>query len=100
MMDALYEWLRVSSPSDLIWLGIGLVAQLMFSARFLIQWISSEREKKSVVPVSFWWLSLFGGAMLFIYGLQRGEPVILLGQSFGIIVYARNLWLIYAHPAE
>ncbi|NRB00727.1 MAG: lipid-A-disaccharide synthase N-terminal domain-containing protein [Rhodobacteraceae bacterium] len=99
-MDALYEWLRVDTPRDLIWLAIGLVAQLMFSARFLVQWISSEREKKSVVPVSFWWLSLFGGAMLFIYGLERGEPVILLGQSFGIIVYARNLWLIYAQPAE
>ena len=99
-MEALYEWLRVGSTTDLIWLAIGLAAQLMFSARFLVQWISSEREKRSVVPVSFWWLSIFGGVMLFIYGVQRGEPVILLGQAFGIIVYARNLWLIYAERAE
>jgi lipid-A-disaccharide synthase-like uncharacterized protein len=77
-------------------MGIGLTAQLMFSARFLIQWITSERERKSVIPVAFWWFSLAGGTMLLAYGFYRGEPVIILGQLFGTVVYARNLWLIHA----
>ena len=77
-------------------MGVGLTAQLMFSARFLIQWISSERERKSVVPVAFWWFSLLGGMLLLTYGFHRGEPVIILGQTFGLVVYTRNLWLIHA----
>jgi lipid-A-disaccharide synthase-like uncharacterized protein len=68
----------------------------MFSARFLIQWISSEKARKSVMPVAFWWFSIMGGLLLLAYGVYRGEPVIILGQAFGIIVYARNLWLIHA----
>lgn len=88
------EWLRVHDTADIVWLGIGLVAQLSFSARFLIQWISSEKEGRSVIPVAFWWLSLVGGLLLLAYGIQRGEPVIILGQMFGIVVYIRNLWLI------
>ena len=75
---------------------MGLSAQLMFSARFLIQWISSERERRSVIPVAFWWFSLVGGLLLLAYGFYRGEPVIILGQSFGTVVYTRNLWLIHA----
>ncbi len=67
----------------------------MFSARFLIQWITSERERRSVIPVAFWWFSLAGGVLLLFYGVYRGEPVIILGQVFGVVVYARNLWLIH-----
>ena len=96
MMEALLRWMDVHSTLDLIWLSVGLVAQLMFSARFLVQWITSERQKKSVVPTAFWWFSLVGGALLLAYGIQRGEPVIILGQAFGLVVYARNLWLIHA----
>jgi lipid-A-disaccharide synthase-like uncharacterized protein len=73
----------------------GLLAQLMFTMRFLIQWIVSERARKSMVPVAFWYFSLLGGIMLFIYAVWRQDPVIMLGQATGIIIYARNLILIY-----
>ncbi len=96
MIQSLLEYFKVTSTLDLIWLSVGLFAQLMFSARFLIQWISSERARKSVMPVAFWWFSIMGGLLLLAYGIYRGEPVIILGQAFGIVVYARNLALIYA----
>lgn len=100
MIEFLMEWFDITTTVDLAWLVIGLGAQMMFSMRFLVQWISSERQRKSVMPVAFWWFSLFGGMLLFAYGLQRGEPVIILGQSFGLAVYIRNLWLIYMVRAE
>ncbi len=96
MIDNLLEYFNITSTRDLIWLTVGIVAQLMFSMRFLIQWISSEKARKSVIPVAFWWFSILGGLLLLAYGLYRGEPVIILGQTFGIMVYTRNLWLIYA----
>lgn len=102
MIDSLLEYFNITSTRDLIWLTVGIGAQLMFSMRFLVQWISSEKARKSVMPVAFWWFSIVGGLLLLAYGLYRGEPVIILGQTFGIVVYARNLWLIYAerrHPA-
>ncbi len=95
MIQQLLEYFRIESTIDLIWLMVGLFAQLMFSMRFIIQWISSERQRKSVVPTAFWWFSLFGGLLLLAYGIQRGEPVIILGQSIGIFIYLRNLWFIY-----
>lgn len=95
-MEKLLEWMNVNSTRDLIWLSVGLLAQMMFSARFLIQWITSEREGRSVIPIAFWYFSLGGGLLLLAYGIYRGEPVIILGQSFGIVVYFRNLWLIHA----
>ncbi|SMC25449.1 Uncharacterized N-terminal domain of lipid-A-disaccharide synthase [Desulfacinum hydrothermale DSM 13146] len=81
--------------SEKIWLGVGFGAQALFSARFLVQWIASERAHKSVVPVAFWFLSLFGGALLFAYALWRRDPVFILGQGAGLIIYSRNLYLIY-----
>ncbi len=98
MIDALMQYFRIDNTYDLVWLLVGLVAQLMFSMRFIIQWITSERQRKSVVPTAFWWFSLFGGLLLLAYGVQRGEPVILLGQSIGIVIYLRNLWFIYRVP--
>ena len=96
MMQSLLEYFNVTTTRDLIWLSIGLIAQLAFSARFLVQWISSEKARRSVMPVAFWWFSICGGMLLLAYGFYRGEPVIILGQSFGLVVYFRNLWLIYA----
>ena len=90
------DYLDIESALDLAWLVVGLTAQLMFSARFLIQWITSERRRQSVIPNAFWYFSLAGGLLLLAYGIRRGEPVIILGQIFGIVVYARNLWLIHA----
>lgn len=95
-MERLLAWFDIHSTLDMAWMAVGLSAQLMFSARFLIQWITSERERRSVIPVAFWWFSLVGGVLLLLYGFYRGEPVIILGQIFGVAVYSRNLWLIHA----
>lgn len=73
------------------WLVLGLVGQAMFSGRFLLQWIASERKKTSVVPVGFWWLSLVGGTALLAYAIERHDPVFVLGQAVGLVVYGRNL---------
>lgn len=77
------------------WLIVGFLGQLLFFSRFLIQWIHSERAKQSVIPNSFWYLSLFGGLILLIYAIYRKDPVFIAGQSVGILVYARNLWFIH-----
>lgn len=79
---------------DVVWLALGLLGQSLFMMRFVVQWIHSERHKKSVIPVSFWYLSLIGGLIVLAYGIHRAEPVIILGQLPGTIVYARNLMLI------
>ena len=77
--------------------AFGFIAQALFAARFIIQWISSERRRMSHVPVGFWWLSLCGGILMTIYGVLRRDPVIILGQAPGLVVYARNLMLIHRH---
>jgi lipid-A-disaccharide synthase-like uncharacterized protein len=80
---------------DPIWLTLGFLGQLLFTMRFVVQWIRSERLKRSVVPLAFWYFSLAGGATLFAYALHRGDPVFIVGQGMGIFIYLRNLWLIY-----
>jgi lipid-A-disaccharide synthase-like uncharacterized protein len=77
------------------WVLWGFVAQLAFTARFVVQWITSERQKKSVIPLSFWYLSLFGSTGLLIYAIVRADPVFIVGQAFGSFIYLRNLMLIY-----
>jgi lipid-A-disaccharide synthase-like uncharacterized protein len=77
-----------------LWLIIGFGGQFLFALRFLIQWIASERAKKSVMPVSFWYLSIAGGLTLLLYAIWRRDPVFVLGQSTGCFIYARNLYLI------
>ncbi len=79
---------------DHIWLGVGFLGQLMFSMRFIIQWIKSENQKKSVVPVAFWYYSLLGGIVLLAYAIHRHDPVFILGQGMGLLIYARNLYFI------
>jgi len=79
---------------DYIWLAIGLLGQGIFSARFIIQWIVSEREKRSVIPVVFWYLSLLGGITLLLYAIYKRDPVFIIGQSSGVFIYTRNLYLI------
>jgi len=76
------------------WLAFGLIAQLFFTARFLVQWISSERAGKSVVPMAFWFFSLGGGLMTLVYGIVKREPVIIVGQALATIIYVRNIMLI------
>lgn len=76
------------------WLLIGFAGQALFTLRFLAQWIASERARQSTVPVAFWWLSLAGGAVLFLYALHQRDPVFALGQGSGLAIYGRNLVLI------
>ena len=76
------------------WLVLGFLAQALFSARFLVQWIASERARKSIVPDLFWYLSIAGSALLLAYAIYRRDPVFILGQSTGLFIYGRNLYLI------
>jgi lipid-A-disaccharide synthase-like uncharacterized protein len=76
------------------WLAFGLIAQLFFTARFLVQWISSERAGMSVVPMAFWFCSMGGGIMTLIYGFAKREPIIILGQALATVIYIRNIMLI------
>lgn len=77
-----------------LWLAIGFAGQALFTARFLVQWAVSEKKRDSVVPVSFWWLSLLGGLTLLSYAIHRRDPVIIVGQGMGLFVYVRNLMLV------
>ncbi len=77
-----------------VWLGIGFAGQIVFSLRFLVQWIASERRRESVIPIAFWYISLVGTTLLFAYATYRKDPVFMLGQAFGFVVYIRNLMLI------
>lgn len=79
---------------------IGLMGQLLFTARFLVQWIASEKAGKSVVPISFWFFSLGGGLILLGYAIYRQDPVFILGQGLGTFIYIRNLMLIARHRRE
>ena len=83
-----------------IWLAIGFLGQALFSARFIVQWIASERQRRSVVPAVFWQFSLAGGVTLLIYAIHREDPVFIVGQGLGLFIYLRNLWLIYKVPPQ
>jgi lipid-A-disaccharide synthase-like uncharacterized protein len=76
---------------------VGFIGQAVFMSRFVVQWVVSERAKKSIIPISFWYLSLCGSALLLFYAISVQDPVFVLGQLFGFIVYIRNLILIHTH---
>ena len=94
------------------WLILGFTAQFMFASRFFVQWLASERAGHSIIPVSFWFLSIVGGGLLLVYAIWRRDPVFILGQATGIFIYSRNLFMInrdrkreknepvHPHPAE
>ena len=94
-MDWLAGILGTETRAELIWVLVGLGGQVMFMMRFLIQWIVSEKAKRSVIPISFWWFSIAGAAILLAYAIWRRDPVFILGQSLGFFIYTRNLWFIY-----
>jgi lipid-A-disaccharide synthase-like uncharacterized protein len=95
-MATLADWLGAETPAELVWILVGLGGQVLFMMRFLVQWIVSERAHRSTIPVAFWWLSIGGAAILLAYAIWRADPVFILGQSLGFLIYARNLWLIHA----
>ena len=92
-------WLQtifnISSPMGLAWVALGLGGQILFTGRMLVQWISSEKSRRSVVPVAFWWMSLIGASMLLVYFIWRRDIVGILGQATGWFIYIRNLVLIH-----
>lgn len=83
------------SSFEIFFLIIGFVGQGLFASRFIIQWIYSEKKGESSIPLLFWYLSIFGGIGLLTYAIFRKDPVIIVGQLFGIFIYLRNLILIY-----
>jgi lipid-A-disaccharide synthase-like uncharacterized protein len=91
----LFEILRIDHWNEFWWVMVGFLGQALFSMRFLIQWIMSERAHKSVMPTAFWYFSLAGGVVLLSYAIYRHDPVFMLGQAMGLTIYVRNLWLIH-----
>ena len=79
----------------LTWTIVGFVGQALFSARFIAQWIASEWRRRSVIPVAFWYFSLAGGVTLLGYAIYREDPVFIVGQAAGLLIYSRNLYLIF-----
>jgi lipid-A-disaccharide synthase-like uncharacterized protein len=90
----LIHWWSSTSGPEKLWLAVGFGAQLMFSMRFIIQWIASERARTSIVPETFWYFSMIGGALLFAYAIYRFDPVFMVGQGTGLVIYARNIHFI------
>ena len=89
------EYILSLTKIELIFLIIGFTGQALFASRFVIQWIYSEKIGRSSIPLIFWYLSIFGGIGLLVYAIFRQDPVIIVGQLFGILIYLRNLILIY-----
>ncbi len=82
------------------WVVLGFVAQGLFTMRFVVQWIASERARRSVVPATFWFFSVAGGALLLVYALYRRDPVFIAGQALGLVVYLRNIYFIVLHGRQ
>lgn len=80
---------------ETIWLGIGFFGQALFFMRFLVQWVASEIKKRSIIPIAFWYFSFAGGLTLLAYAIYRKDPVFIIGQSTGSVIYLRNMQLIY-----
>ena len=78
-----------------LWTAIGFLGQVFFSMRFIVQWIKSERMRRSVIPVAFWYFSVLGGATLLAYAIHREDPVFIVGQGAGLFIYGRNLYFIH-----
>lgn len=87
--------MKLNTNVEAIWVAVGLLGQLLFFMRFFIQWVASERKKQSVIPVAFWYCSIAGGFILLLYAIYRRDPVFIAGQSCGVFIYLRNLYLIY-----
>jgi lipid-A-disaccharide synthase-like uncharacterized protein len=94
LFDAAAAYVQGLGTREAIWIGIGFLGQFLFMMRFLWQWIQSERQRRSVIPIAFWYFSIAGGATLFAYAVYRRDPVFITGQMLGLTVYTRNLLLI------
>jgi lipid-A-disaccharide synthase-like uncharacterized protein len=93
MLTQLWNWLHLD-----FWRLLGFVGQVFFLGRFLVQWIATERQKRSVVPTAFWYLSMLGTIILLAYSIHQGDPVFIAGFSLNMIIYVRNLYFIHRKP--
>ena len=91
----LVHWWWATPTTELIWIFIGFAAQLLFSMRFIMQWIATEKARASIIPETFWYFSFFGGLLLLAYSIYRADPVFILGQATGLIIYSRNIYFIW-----
>ena len=93
-MNEVYDFLNVNDTREFFWVLFGFGGQFMFMSRMLVQWIASEREGRSVIPMAFWYFSICGGIILLTYAIYKRDPVFIVGQLTGVFIYARNVWLI------
>lgn len=94
LLNTTAAYVNALSTHEIMWIGIGFLGQFLFMMRFLWQWVQSERQRRSIIPIAFWYFSLAGGMTLFAYAVHRLDPVFITGQSLGLLVYSRNLLLI------
>lgn len=99
VMSKFSAWWAGMTPLDRAWLGIGMFGQLMFTGRWFVQWIATERARRSIVPATFWYFSFFGGLLVLAYGFYKADPVIIVGQ-FGVFIYARNIYFLLRARTE
>lgn len=91
----LVHWWMNTPTTEIVWICIGLGAQLLFSMRFIVQWIATEKARASIIPENFWYFSFFGGLLLLAYACYREDPVFILGQAAGLLIYTRNIYFIW-----
>jgi lipid-A-disaccharide synthase-like uncharacterized protein len=96
LTNAVTEWMN-KPMADKVWLGIGMFGEVIFGMRFIVQWIATEKQKKSVIPLAFWYLSLLGSVILLAYAVYLKNPVFILGFSLNLAIYLRNLFFIHFH---
>lgn len=96
----LFRVLDITSPIGVLWVATGFLGQFLFAGRMIVQWLASEKEKRSVVPPIFWWMSLAGASMLLVYFIWRQDIVGIVGQATGWLIYGRNLWLLHRRNDE
>lgn len=84
----------------LFWISVGFAGQILFFMRFFVQWLASEKAKRSVVPHAFWYFSILGGSVLFAYAIWRQDPVFIVGQGAGLLIYMRNIYFIRNAPPD
>ncbi len=89
------SWCGSTPTTELVWITIGFTAQFMFSMRFTMQWVATEKARASIIPETFWYFSLAGGLLLLAYAVYRMDPVFKIGQAAGLVIYARNIYFIW-----
>jgi lipid-A-disaccharide synthase-like uncharacterized protein len=99
-LASLSRWWATTPTTELVWISVGFIAQFLFSMRFIVQWLATEKARASIIPETFWYFSMAGGVMLLAYAIYRVDPVFILGQAAGLVIYARNIYFIWLGKRE